>query len=58
MRQYRVRLLRHPVLLYNGRSFEHAARVMDATGEDRVLERREWDGWRSVISVEMGTCAI
>ena len=56
--QYRVRLLRHPIMLYNGRSFEQAALVMDATGEDRVLEQRTWDGWRSIISVENGTCAI
>ena len=57
MNHYRVRLLRLPVMLYNGRSFEHAARAMDMTHEDRVLEQRVWDGWRSVISVEMGQCA-
>jgi hypothetical protein len=50
--QYRVRLLRKPVMLYNGRDFERAALVLDTTREDRVLERRDWDGWRSVISVE------
>ena len=55
--QYRVRLLHLPVMLYNGRSFEQASRTMDMTCEDRVLERREWDGWRSIISVEMGQCA-
>ena len=54
MPQYRVRLLREPVMLYNGRSFEHAAHVMDMCTSDRVLERRESDGWHSVISVENG----
>ena len=53
--QYRVRLIRAPVMLYNGRSFEQAARTMDSISEDRVLERREVDGWRSVISVEGGS---
>lgn len=52
--QYRVRLLREPVMLYNGRSFEHAAHVMDMCKHDRVMERRESDGWKSVISVENG----
>lgn len=53
--QYRVRLLGQPVMLYNGRSFETAARVMDMAAHDRILERREWDGWRTVMSVEYGT---
>ncbi len=50
--QYRVRLLQKPVMLYNGRSFETAARVMDMARHDRILERRERDGWRTVMSVE------
>jgi hypothetical protein len=52
--QYRVRLLGKPIMLYNGRSFEHAAHVMDMSTSDRVLERRDADGWRTVISVENG----
>ena len=52
--QYRVRLLKQPVILYNGRSFAHAAHVMDVATHDRVLERREYDGWRTCISVENG----
>lgn len=52
--QYRVRLLKQPAILYNGRSFEHAAHVMDMATHDRVLERRERDGWKTVISVEHG----
>lgn len=52
--QYRVRLLQAPVMLYNGRSFEYAVMVMDRTTSDRILERRELDGWRTVISVEGG----
>jgi len=52
--QYRVRLLNEPVMLYNGRSFDQAAHVMDMCSSDRVMERREWDGWRTVISVELG----
>jgi len=53
--QYRVRLLCEPVMLYNGRSFAHAAHVMDMCSSDRVLERRESDGWKTVISVETGS---
>lgn len=55
--QYRVRLLKHPVLIYNGPSFERAALYLDEyEAMDRVLEVRACDGWHIVISVEMGTC--
>ena len=54
--QYRVRLLRQHVMLYNGHSFELASQYLDSTDADRILERREPDGWRTCISVEMGTC--
>jgi hypothetical protein len=43
--QYRVRLLKEPVLLYDGRSFEHAAHVMDMSTHDCILERREPVEW-------------
>ena len=56
MWQYRVRLLKASIILYNGRSFETAARVMDLATHDRILERREVDGWRTVVSVEGGSC--
>ena len=52
--QYRVRLLKEPVMLYNGRSFEHATHVMDVSTHDRIMERRESDGWKTVMSVENG----
>ena len=53
--QYRVRLLRYPVMVYNGTSFERAACYMDEYEEhDRVLELRIAHEWRAVISVELG----
>ena len=52
--RYRVRLLSHPIILYNGHSFELAAQYLDSILYDRVLERHEHDGWRSVISIQGG----
>ena len=52
--QYRVRLLNAPVMPYNGHSFELASYVADRLTCDYILERRDWDGWRTVISVELG----
>ena len=54
--QYRVRLLAHAVVVYNGRSYALASKCMDALDYDRILERRERDGWQTVISVERGAC--
>ncbi len=50
--QYRVRLLTHPIVIYNGRSFKLASMHMDALTCDRVMERQMADGWRAVVSVE------
>ena len=57
--QYRVRLLREPVMLYNGRSYMHAKHVLDMCTHDRAMEERiacEYSGWRwrTVMSVENG----
>lgn len=53
--QYRVRLLRYPVMLYNGHSFERASAYMDEyESHDRTLERRTNDGWRTAVRVELG----
>lgn len=54
--RYRVRLLKLPCVLYNGRSYEYAKRIMERTTHDCALEmwvRDGWDAWwKTVVSVE------